>query len=75
MVLPLSSSYYQAGFTDCCERKVDILTLGVVLVAIAALSVFLRQAVIDNNIMAAGKRRKREASLINDLITGMKLVE
>ena len=50
-----SRQYGDYGST-CCERKVDVLTLLTVIGAIAALSWFMRQAVIDNMI-AAGKKR------------------
>ena len=49
--------YGYSGYgSTCCERKVDPLTLLAVIGAIAALSWFMRQAVIDNMI-AAGRKR------------------
>ncbi len=53
---------YGEGF-ECCEGKVDPISLLVTIAAIAAVSWFLRQAVIDNMIMMARKRRKREEVL------------
>ena len=44
--------------SGCCDPKVDLISLLVSIGAIAAISVFLRQAVIDNNIM--GRKRKRD---------------
>lgn len=44
---------------SCCEAKVDPISLLVTIGAIAAVSWFLRQAVIDNNVMMAKKRRKK----------------
>lgn len=51
-----------SGFDDglgggCCEPKVDAISVLVAIGAIAAISAFLRQAVIDNNIMAGRKKR------------------
>ena len=71
--MSVAGSLAYGGFGECCEKKVDIITLGVVLVAIAGIAVFLRQAVIDNNVMGAGKRRKRETNLIENFLKGMKL--
>ena len=42
----------------CCEPKVSLITLITAIGTITAASVFLRQAVIDNNIKA-GKKKKR----------------
>ena len=44
--------------SSCCDPKVDLITLLVTLGAIAAISVFLRQAVIDNNVMGARRKRR-----------------
>ena len=44
---------------QCCDAVVDPLSLLTAIGAIAALSLFLRQAVIDNNIMGGRKRKKR----------------
>ena len=42
---------------ECCERKVDVITLLSVLGVITGISVFLRQAVIDNGITGGKKKR------------------
>ena len=47
------------GQSECCDPKVDPVSLLVTIGAIAAASAFLRQAVIDNNIMG-GRRKKRD---------------
>ena len=52
-------SSYGAG--DCCEAKVDIITLITALGAIAGLSLWLRQQVIDFMIMMATGRKKRSS--------------
>ena len=62
----VAGSLAYGGFGECCEKKVDLVTLGVVLVTIAGIAVFLRQAVIDNNIMAATGRKKRLFDFIFD---------
>lgn len=49
---------YGSTGSSCCDPKVDLMSLLVTIGAIAAISVFLRQAVIDNNVMGR-KRRKR----------------
>ena len=53
--------------TTCCERKVDPLTLLTVIGAIAALTWFMRQAVIDNNIQAG---RKRSIGILDFVLQG-----
>ena len=55
--------------TECCERKVDVITLVTVIGAIAALSLFLRQAVIDN--MITGGKKKRSLNFIDYIFLGM----
>ena len=50
--------------STCCDKVVDPISLIVTLAAITAVSLFLRQAVIDNNIMMAKKRRKRDDFII-----------
>ena len=49
------------GGEQCCERVVDPISLLTVIGAIAGLTWFMRQAVIDNMI-AAGRKRKRSIS-------------
>ena len=49
---------------SCCERKVDAITLLTVIGAIAGLSLFLRQAVIDNMIQAGRKKKKRSLEFV-----------
>ena len=46
---------------QCCEQVVDPISLLTVIGAIAGLTWFMRQAVIDNMIMA-GRKRKRSIS-------------
>ena len=43
---------------QCCEAKVDPISLLITIAAIAAVSYFLRQAVIDNNIVGAGRKKR-----------------
>ena len=50
--------------STCCDAVVDPISLLVTIGGIAALSIFLRQAVIDFNIMA-GKRRKRNVEFLS----------
>ena len=52
-------TYGDSNGSSCCDPKVDLVSLLVTIGAIAAISVFLRQAVIDNNIMGR-RRRKRD---------------
>ena len=47
--------------SSCCDPTVDLISVIVTIGAIAAISAFLRQAVIDNNVMGA-KRRRRNVS-------------
>ena len=49
---------------SCCEPKVDAITLLTVIGAIAGLSLFLRQAVIDNMIQAGRKKKKRSLEFV-----------
>ena len=44
--------------SGCCDPKVDLVSLLVSIGAIAAISAFLRQAVIDNNVMGPGRKRR-----------------
>ena len=66
-----SGTSRQYGYGDygstCCERKVDPLTLLTVIGAIAALTWFMRQAVIDNNIQAG---RKRSIGILDFVLQG-----
>ena len=54
----MSYTYLERSYGQCCNDVVDPITLLVAIGAIAAVSWFLRQAVIDNNIKA-GKKKKR----------------
>ena len=47
--------------SSCCDPTVDLISVLVTIGAIAAISAFLRQAVIDNNVMGA-KRKKRKVN-------------
>ena len=44
--------------TQCCAPVVDPISLITAIGAIAALSLFLRQAVIDNMVTMAGRRKR-----------------
>ena len=56
----MASIFNDYGATGgCCEPKVDAISVLVAIGAIAAVSVFLRQAVIDNMVMMA-RRKKRD---------------
>ena len=50
--------YNSPGLEQCCDAVVDITSLLTAIGTIGAVSLFLRQAVIDNEIMMA-RRRKR----------------
>ena len=52
---------------DCCEPKVDIITLLATIGAIGAVAAFLRQAVIDNMIKGARSFRKDSSIYSNGL--------
>ena len=64
----LSSSNTSTGYSQqslgygsnlqCCDEVVDPISLLTVIGAITAASLFLRQAVIDNNVMGAGRRKR-----------------
>ena len=60
----MSSSY------GCCERKTDLITLGVAIASIAGIAVFLRQAVIDNSIKSGRKKRSTGLDIINIISLG-----
>ena len=62
-----SSSFSYEG--ECCEAKVDIVTLLSAIMAIVGVSAYLRQAVIDFMIMMA-RRKKRSLELTRNLILG-----
>ena len=47
----------QDSSSGCCDPKVDLISLLVTIGAIGAISAFLRQGMIDNNIMGRRKRR------------------
>ena len=53
----MGGSFSTGGEYGCCERKVDVITLLSVLGVITGISVFLRQAVIDNGITGGKKKR------------------
>ena len=55
-------SYYGAGY-ECCNEVVSPISVLVAIGAIAVVSAFLRQAVIDNMIMGPGRRKKRATIL------------
>ena len=57
---PSSFNYGYTSGSSCCDPKVDIMSVLVAIGTIAAVAVFLRQAVIDNNVMGAGRRKKRD---------------
>lgn len=52
-----ATNYGYGPELQCCDAVVDPVSLFSTIGAITAISLFLRQAVIDNNIM--GRRRKR----------------
>ena len=52
------NSFGLQGSSQCCDPKVDPISVLVAIGAIAAASVFLRQAVIDNNVMGPGRKRR-----------------
>ena len=52
-----ASSGFGYGSVSCCDAKVDPISLLTAIGAIAAVSLFLRQAVIDN--MIAPPRKKK----------------
>ena len=61
-----NAGFGQSGLgsqSQCCDPKVDPISILVTIGAIAAAAAFLRQAVIDNNVMM--RRRKRRA-LVQD---------
>ena len=61
-----SSAFGYGPETQCCEAVVDPITLLVSIGAIAGVSLFLRQAVIDFMVMMAG--RKKRALGIQDTV-------
>ena len=73
------SAVGQSYGQDCCEPKVDIITLLAAIGAIGAVSAFLRQAVIDYKIKGArsfknepfGKRFLTKHSLVDAILIGM----
>ena len=73
------SAVGQSNGQDCCEPKVDIITLLSTIGAIGAVSAFLRQAVIDYKIKGArsfknepfGKRFLTEHTLVDAILIGM----
>jgi len=65
--------YNSPGLEQCCDAVVDITSLLTAIGTIGAVSLFLRQAVIDNEIMMA-KRRKRGIDA-NFLLAGLEEFE
>ena len=57
------------GGVGCCDRKVDVITLVVAIGSIVAAAIFLRQAVIDNMIKMA--RRRKRGFYADFLLTGI----
>ena len=68
-----SPSYGYGPQLQCCDEVVDPISLLATIGAIAALALFLRQAVIDFMVMMAGRRRKR-SGLDLDLMKGRHFV-
>ena len=62
----MSASYGYGPELQCCEPVVDPLSLLGAIGAIAALSLFLRQAVIDNMITGR-KKRNQDGNLVEDI--------
>lgn len=58
-------SYGHGPELQCCDAVVDPISLLTTIAGIAALALFLRQAVIDNMIMG---RRKRSQDILQDTI-------
>ena len=54
-----ATNYGYGPELQCCDAVVDPVSLFSTIGAITAISLFLRQAVIDNNVMGNGKRKKR----------------
>ena len=53
-----ASSGFGYGSVSCCDAKVDPISLLTAIGAIAAVSLFLRQAVIDNMIAPPRKKKR-----------------
>ena len=51
-------SYGYGPEIQCCDAVVDPISLLTTIGAITAISLFLRQAVIDNNVMGAGRKKR-----------------
>ncbi len=60
----MASMYGYGPELQCCDAVVDPLSLLGTIGAITALSLFLRQAVIDNNITGGKKRKKRNTIIV-----------
>ena len=60
-----SGNYGLGPELQCCDPVVDMVSLLSAIGAIAAVSLFLRQGVIDNMIMMARKKRAGHASFLN----------
>ena len=59
--------------SQCCNGVVDPISLFSTIGALAAASLFLRQAVIDNMIMGMTKRKKRRSTFQQDLKQDLKI--
>ena len=59
--------------SQCCDGVVDPISLFSTIGALAAASLFLRQAVIDNMIMGMTKRKKRRSTFQQDLKQDLKI--
>ena len=60
--------YNSPGLEQCCDAVVDVTSLLTAIGTIGAVSLFLRQAVIDNMIKMA--RRRKRGFYANFLLTG-----
>ena len=61
-----SSSFGYGPESQCCDAVVDPISLLTAIGAIAAVSLFLRQAVIDFKVKGARSFRKERSSLLPD---------
>ena len=58
---------------QCCDAVVDPISLLTTIGAIAAASVFLRQAVIDNNVMGMTRRKRSFEEQLKSIVDLSKL--
>ena len=61
-----SSGFNFGAESQCCDAVVDPISLLTAIGSIAAVSWFLRQAVIDNKVKGARSFRKERSSLLPD---------